>query len=354
MTKSTHEVNKLDIGIYSPYFHIFGGGERYLLSIAEYLNKRHNVFIFTDVSLTEKAKSVFNIHLDRVQFLPEEKFRTKKLFDILFYMTDGSLFLSLSKKNFLIIQSPSHIPSNTLINKIKLFNWKVVCYSEFMQKIINEKLKVSSIILPPAIDIGQFKSDSQKKENIILTVGRFFSHLHNKRHDSLIEVFKKYYKTVFKDWKLVIAGGVTDQDGERVVDDLKKQSQGYSIEVLTDISFDRLRSLYKKAKIYWHAAGFGEDLDKYPEKAEHFGITTLEAMAAGCVPLVFEAGGQMDIVTEGRNGYLWSQEGELVNKSKAVMNDSQLLATLSVSAQKRAQDFSLESFYEKINQLISE
>jgi len=36
---------------------------------------------------------------------------------------------------------------------------------------------------------------------------------------------------------------------------------------------------------------------------EHFGITTVEAMAAGCVPLVYDSGGQAEIVSSGYNGY---------------------------------------------------
>jgi glycosyltransferase involved in cell wall biosynthesis len=344
----------MKIGIYSPYFHILGGGERYLSTIAEYLSRDTEVTIFAESSIKEKAKSVFNITLDRVHFLPKEKFRANKLFDILFYMTNGSLFFSLSRKNFLIIQSPSHIPSSKLVNRIKLLNWRIICYSQFMYEIIKKRLNISSIILPPAIDTVHFKHAASKKKNIILSVGRFFSHLHNKKHDFLIEVFKNNYRKTFKDWELIIAGGMVDKDGERLMIKLKKQSDDYPIEILANIPFDKLKSLYQDAKIYWHAAGFGEDLVKYPERAEHFGITTLEAMSAGCVPVVFEAGGQKDIVIDGVNGYFWQKEEELVQKSMRIISDRKLFDHLSLSAQKRSDDFSLTSFYEKLNKLISE
>ena len=34
-------------------------------------------------------------------------------------------------------------------------------------------------------------------------------------------------------------------------------------------------------------------------------------MAAGCVPMVIAAGGQVEIVTQGRNGFLWSSLEDL-------------------------------------------
>ncbi|MBU4190339.1 MAG: glycosyltransferase, partial [Candidatus Thermoplasmatota archaeon] len=62
------------------------------------------------------------------------------------------------------------------------------------------------------------------------------------------------------------------------------------------------------------AAGFGVDEEKEPEKVEHFGITTVEAAAAGCVPVVIRKGGQPEIVKEGINGLLWEKEEELIEK----------------------------------------
>ncbi len=352
----------MKVGIYSRYWQIFGGGEKYLLDIAQYLSRKGEIYLLSNENFKQKANKFFNIKLDRIHFLPEETVRTKNILkrlihlrqlDILFYMTDGSVFFPFSRKNFFILQSPSHIPSSVFLNRLKLLNWKIICYSQFMQRIIEKRLNISPLILPPAIDTEEFKCDIASKKNIILSVGRFFSHLHNKKHDFLIELFKKYYQTVFKDWKLVIAGGLTEKGGEKVVDDLKKQTQGYPIEILVNISFDKLKSLYQIAKIYWHAAGFGEDIEKYPERAEHFGITTLEAMASGTVPLVFNAGGQQDIVTDDKSGYLWKTGEEFIDKNRKLLENEKLLERISKSARLRAEDFSQNKFYAKLEEIIS-
>ena len=43
----------------------------------------------------------------------------------------------------------------------------------------------------------------------------------------------------------------------------------------------------------------GEDAERHPERFEHFGISVVEAMAAGAVPLVFGAAGPGEIVQDG-------------------------------------------------------
>ena len=39
---------------------------------------------------------------------------------------------------------------------------------------------------------------------------------------------------------------------------------------------------------------------------EHFGITTVEAMAAGCVPVVIDKADQREIVRHVTDGYRWT------------------------------------------------
>lgn len=351
----------MKIGIYSPYLSILGGGERYLLNIAEVLSQHHEVYLLSQQSIKEKSKAIFDISLSRVQFLPEtflkktalEKYILLRKFDVFFYMTDGSLFLPSLKRNFLIIQSPIHIPKMTYLNRLKLINWKILCYSQFMQKIIEDTLNKKADILSPCINLQKFKNDFSQKQNIILTVGRFFPYPHNKKQDLLVEVFKRNYQKYFKGWKFIIAGGLTEVGGKEVLDSLEKKAQGLPIEIITNPSFNQLVDFYKNAKLYWHAAGFAEDIDKHPERVEHFGITTLEAMAASAVPLVFAAGGQKDIIDDGDSGYLWKSEKELVHKTYQLITSDKLLNELSKHALVRATEFTCRKFYEKVESIIT-
>jgi glycosyltransferase involved in cell wall biosynthesis len=54
---------------------------------------------------------------------------------------------------------------------------------------------------------------------------------------------------------------------------------------------------------------------------EHFGIAPVEAMSAGCIPIVFNGGGLREIVKEGYNGFLFSNEQELLQKTTEIIRN---------------------------------
>lgn len=350
----------MKIAIFDPYLNILGGGERYISSIAECLNIDNSVDLYAgDKSIKQKISNQFNINLPEVLLLPDDvfhrrgilrKLRILKKYDRFFYMTDGSLFFSSAAKNYLIIQSPAHIPPKDLINKLKLHNWQILCYSQFVSEIIKTKLGLNSFILPPAIEDINYKNST--KENIILTVGRFFLYPHNKKQDILIDIFKKNYKSKFKDYKLILVGGLTEESGKQYLNSLKEKAKGLPIEFYINPSFDKLHYLYSIAKFYWHAAGFAEDLYKFPERAEHFGITTLEAMNAGCVPLVFNGGGQKEIVGHNKDGFLWETERELADLTFNLIKDETKRSKIAEKSIIKSKEYSKSKFYEKLQKII--
>lgn len=353
----------IKVGIFSPYLDMLGGGEKYLLSIAEALSHRADVVIYSDDNIKEKALARFNIPLKRVQFLPSNIIRTQNVFerylhlsryDIFFYMTDGSLFFSGAKKNFLIVQSPLHIPKTTALNNLKLVNWQILCYSQFMQSIIRQKMPGFTRILdlPPCVTVPGDNKLTVKKENIILSVGRFFPYPHDKKHEFLIDFFRTNYGKYLPGWKLIIAGGLTEEGGRKILQKLKNKSRGMPIEIMVDLQSGKLEKLYRRAKIYWHAAGFGENLALHPERAEHFGIAPLEAMANGGVPLLFGGGGLRDIVGNDHD-FLWKSKDELLTKTCRLIGNASLLMQLSQKVYVISKAFSCDKFYEKLEKIIS-
>ncbi len=99
-----------------------------------------------------------------------------------------------------------------------------------------------------------------------------------------------------------------------------------------------------KSKIFWHATGYKEDLDRRPEAVEHFGITTVEAMSYGQIPIVFYRGRLTDVVEDGLNGYCWQTESELKEKTNLVISDENRMKEISEQAFIRSKDFSKEKF----------
>lgn len=350
---------KQKIAIISPYLDILGGGERFLLTVAEYFSKENLVTIFWDNdNLKYEAKKKLEVDIDKVKIekLPSGSinlFKKLSYFDGLFYMTDGSLFFPPCSNSYLIIQSPgAYIPKRTFLNLIKLSKFKsIICYSHFVRDIIKSKLNKNVVVIPPPVLTDKFKPAN--KEKLIISVGRFFRWPHNKKQDILIDAYKQLHKlSEFKDWRFVLIGSV-DKGEQDYLEEIKLKAKGLPIEIIPNIDFTLLTKFYGKAMIYWHAAGFEENLIKYPERAEHFGMTTIEAMSAGCIPLVFNGGGQKEIVKEGKNGFLWNTLPELINKTRQIFIKKDQYLKLFEQVQIDSRAYSKEEFIRKIKTLIN-
>ncbi len=362
----------MKIGVYDPYVDDAGGGEKYMFTIAECLSKKHEVTIFWDnADDVDFVKKRFSLGLERVKlakniFAPgfnsvKRLWETKK-YDAIIILSDGSIPLSLSKKLFVHIQQP--------LGKAVKFSWKnttklsrvtTLFYNSVYTMSSNEGKfpGVASTVLYPPVDISvKYKVSSiNQKEDVIVHVGRF--RVNNmkgegdyKKQAIMIDAFKEMAdKKQIGNWKFIIASSVQEKDMD-AFDLLKKSAKGYPIEFLVNQTNNALWEVYGKAKIYWHASGFGEDLEKHPEYAEHFGISTVEAMGAGAVPVVINSGGQKEIVTDGKDGLLWNTLFDLQQKTKLLMDDEPLWASMSKEALNRSKDFSKEKFCEEVNKLI--
>lgn len=330
--------------IYNPYLDTLGGGERYTLSFAKVLlDQGWSVNLqWPEETIKEKLAKRFGIDISGINIVSDIKKGSG--YDLCFWVSDGSVPLLSARKNILHFQVPfRNQEGRSLLNKMKFFRInKVVCNSKFVKKIIDAEYGVKSVVLYPPVDVAKIKP--KRKENIILYVGRFSQLAQAKRQDILIKAFKRLQT---KSWRLVLAGGVEVGVGD-YLDKLKKDAKGYPIEIKESPSFREIITLYGKAKIFWSAAGYGVNVRKNPEKVEHFGLTTVEAMAGGAVPVVFAAGGQKEIVRDGANGFLWKETGELVNLTKKLIQEKKLLQNLAGQARVSSLSFAYEKFAQRV------
>lgn len=354
------------VAIYDPYLDTLGGGERYILTIAEILSQKERVDLLIGTHLKgleiEKYKKTvaerLNINLEGVNFIdaPIGKGSNilKRLFflrkyDLLVSFTDGSIFYTSAKRNILHIQSP--IINKRMLsrwNRKKLSSWDLVIYnSKFTQRESLRYWPIDSVVVyPPVMDMNRKVT---KKKQVILSVGRFFNYLREKKHEVMIEAFKQLYdRGVIKEWKLCLAGSAKEGDKE-YVEELRSLIKGYPIEILENISYESLKRLYSEASIYWHAMGYKES---DPTKMEHFGITTVEAMTAGCVPVVINKGGQLEIVEEGKTGFLWRDIDELVQKTLRLTRDKKLMIRLSNAAAQKSDKYNFDHFKKRILEIV--
>ena len=180
----------------------------------------------------------------------------------------------------------------------------------------------------------------------ILSVGRFFVGGHGKNHRMMIEAFAQMVRREgLTGWtlRLIGASGTTPADRD-YLSDLRSLAGSLSVQIETDVDVNRIRNAYRRASIYWHAAGFGRNEKRHPESFEHFGIAPVEAMSAGAVPVVFEGGGVRETVEDGKSGYLWRSPSQLRHISWRLIRDASLRNHLAAGAAERSREFSPAKF----------
>jgi len=344
----------MKIGFYSPYFDSLSGGERYVLTLAGYWSKTHDISIFwNDSTILKRAQERFHIDLSNVKAVSNifqtdpliSKLFSSSQYDLIFFLSDGSIPTSCATHNILHFQVPFSKVSFPFWKRMKI--QKIICNSAFTKNAIDQSVGSRADIIYPPVDTESLRGG--KKEKIILSVGRFSSFFQTKKQELLIDIFSEgVAKGLLKDWKLTLIGGLLPSD-QKYFKMLESKTKGLAVTLLPNATFDTLKKEYARATIYWHGAGFGET---NPQLMEHFGITTVEAMASGCIPIVYNAGGQPEIVDQGKSGFLWNTKEECLKYTEEILHSEKLLNTIRKTAETKSKMFSNEIFCKKFDDVL--
>lgn len=344
-----------------------------MLTFAEYCLARNFMveLFWHDKNIVSQASQRFNLNLSKlkVNFKLFPSFRSdasyaQKIYkflklpsyDLVFFLSDGSIPFLNAKNNWLHFQVPFQLNGTDFKTQQKLTKInQVICNSDFTRSFIGNSFHVKAKTIYPPVSLHNLDPEEgrdllEDKQDIILSVGRFDQILNAKRQDVLIQAFKKLVDEGLS-WKLYLAGGL--KENEEFLLALRQSAIGYPIEFFPNIEFRQLKKLYHNAKIYWHATGFDIDENKEPQKVEHFGMSIVEAMYTGSIPMVCAKGGPKEIISDKQNGYLWESIDQLVSITANVAQTQLKQQDLIINAQKRALDFSKEKFFEQLDQLFN-
>ena len=197
-------------------------------------------------------------------------------------------------------------------------------------------------VLYPPVRMAECRG--RKNQNQIFACGRFNR---EKKTGMLIEAFSSS-EFLSQNATLVVAGTAQGED-PRFIEGLQKSATG-RVKLVFDPDREELEALYASSGIFWHAMGYGEE---EPVRFEHFGITTVEAMSAGCVPVVINKGGQKEIVTEDC-GYRWDTPEELVERTEFLIRNPGEAERLRANSMARSRIFSKEVFCRKLSAILAD
>lgn len=179
--------------------------------------------------------------------------------------------------------------------------------------------------------------ESTNKENLVVFVGRLNNQ--QKNVTGFIKVWKKF-SSLFPEWKAVIVGDGEDRDY------VKKYAARLGVRNLefTGVRKD-VEEFYKRGKILCLTSAY-----------EGWGMVLVEAMAYGCVPVIYnsyEAAG--DIIESGANGYLippYNSEDMAKRMSELASNEN-LRMRLAENGRRKIENFTVPNIADKWEELFS-
>lgn len=224
---------------------------------------------------------------------------------------------------------------------------RCVANSAFTARWIRDRWgRDAEVVLPPV----PARFSVRPKEKVILSVGRFSRSGTQKRQLEMVEAFVRACDTGLTGWEYWSLGGVSGGPGDqRYFEEVAAAAEGHSVRLIPNAPADVVRDAYERAAVFWHAAGYGVDERVHPEQTEHFGISPVEAMAAGCVPIVMRKGGPPEIIEHGTSGFLIDTLDELVTRTHELVASPRLRDQMSAAARERARVFTdIDAFAERM------
>jgi len=209
--------------------------------------------------------------------------------------------------------------------------------------------KEAEVVYPPV----SLRLPEVKKRNVIVSLGRFIDSHNSKNHVHQLKSFGEFLRQADTGWSLKLIGFCTLAPKEvAYLNEMRHLATGLPVQFIVNAERADVLNHLAEAKLFWHTAGMTDSEETTPSKMEHFGIATVEAMLAGCVPFAPAHGGQVEIVEHGLSGFLCRNTRELVEFSNLVACNQPLLREMSSRAVDRGKMFSREVFMQRIAQIV--
>jgi glycosyltransferase involved in cell wall biosynthesis len=263
----------------------------------------------------------------------------------------GLYFLQKKSKNPLTLKiagfEQPKVKNLVLHHLVARMNFKdsykqVWVHSNYVKYWTNKFWRRNALVVYPPVSIDKRKSN-EKNQYKIVSVGRFMSKKagHSKNQLELVSAFSKLIRKSSFPWELHLVGGVSSAQ-QKYFDKVQRKAKNLKVIMHPNASLSELDELYSTSTFYWHASGLNQPKSQ-PGRFEHFGITVVEAMSKGLIPLVFNVGGPAEILQKFPN-LLYSSTKDLVEKTIRISEDD--VINLKQELMERAEQFDSHNFHQ--------
>lgn len=209
----------------------------------------------------------------------------------------------------------------------------------------------SDVLYPPSAQVPP----GGEREATVVSIGRFAVEGVSKHQLELARMFRDDVAPHAPGWRYACMGTLAPgAEAQRYWRDVLSVAKDAPIDVLDNLPRARLSERVGRAKVFWHAAGLTVDEARQPQLCEHFGHVTVEAMSAGCVPVIIGKGGQREIVRHEVDGFVCRSLDEMAHYTRRLIDDEPLRARMSGQAIERAQAFSVQRSMDRLAELVFE
>ena len=199
----------------------------------------------------------------------------------------------------------------------------ILAISEYSKSNFDRSWRVPTTLVYPACNMIRPEAS---RENIVVTAARGVP-------EKNLELFWETAKKVPSfEFVLLLTVDPRFVDYSKII----QRASPPNGRVIVNPAKELYQTVLAKSKIYLHLM-----------RGEHFGITVVESMSAGCVPVVHASGGPKEIVAD--SGLLW-QEPDEIPRLLASADDS--YERLSKLSKERAKLFSGEKFDKTFGELL--
>lgn len=200
-------------------------------------------------------------------------------------------------------------------------DFKRIYHPKYMSKLV-------SIPNPCTFDYNISTEDIGKKRKQVLIVSRFWEK--QKNLCMALHIWSQIEKEGFSDWNLAIAGNGPDEV------QIKEYAVSLGLERCQFLgAVSNPLPLYMESRIFMMTSNF-----------EGWGMTLVEALQNGCVPIVFDTFSAVhDIIKSGDNGFIVPPKNEsfYIKEMMKLMKDESLYNVMSNQAVNSASKFSLDN-----------
>ncbi len=223
----------------------------------------------------------------------------------------------------------------------KTYSALLIVNSNFVLNIVKETVRKRTFVIYPPVRLSKIDSAelNATRQNLVLNVCRFLP----KQGLYKVPVIAKFVENA----KFFIVGpsSIRSQSTLKNLNRaINQEGVKDKMRILENLAFSDYLKIFSRAKVF---------LRTLPH--EPFGIAVVEAMAAGCVPVVLRSGGPWyDILDckQGVYGFSYSSVEEAARIINRLLKDDNLREKVAERARKRALMFDSSVFERKILRIV--